>query len=189
MFDKEENNKFGYPVKTIGEFANCYPGATPSTKINEYWDNGDIPWMSSGEVHKKHVYETDQYITQKGYDNASTKMVPAHSIVIALAGQGKTRGTVAMNEIELCTNQSLCAIIPDEEVVLSDYLFYNLDGRYEELRNMSTNIGGRGGLSLTIIKKIPVVVPPIELQKQYVEISKQSDKSKYLCHILGGFLC
>ena len=180
MFGHEEDNAFGYPIMKIGDFATCYPGATPSTKVREYWDDGNIPWMSSGEVHKKRIYETDQFITQSGYDHASTRMVPKHSIVIALAGQGKTRGTVAVNEIELCTNQSLCAIIPDENAVLTDYLYYNLEGRYEELRNMSTNVGGRGGLSLTIVKKIPVIVPPIELQKRYVELSEQSDKSKFV---------
>ncbi len=179
MFGETEKNRFGYPVLKISDIATCYPGATPSTKVDEYWNGGTIPWMSSGEVHKKHVYDTDQRITQEGYDHASTRMVPAHSIVIALAGQGKTRGTVAINEIELCTNQSLCAIIPDTNRVLVEYLFYNLDGRYEELRNMSTNVGGRGGLSLTIVNKIPVIIPPMEQQREYVEIVKQSDKSKF----------
>ena len=179
MFGETEKNRFGYPVLKISDIATCYPGATPSTKVDEYWNGGTIPWMSSGEVHKKHVYDTDQRITQEGYDHASTRMVPAHSIVIALAGQGKTRGTVAINEIELCTNQSLCAIIPDTNRVLVEYLYYNLDGRYEELRNMSTNVGGRGGLSLTIVNKIPVIIPPMEQQREYVEIVKQSDKSKF----------
>ena len=181
MFGSVQDNRRNLPVMTIGEFANCYPGATPSTKHKEYWEGGTIPWMSSGEVHKGHVYDTDQKITQQGYDNASTRMVPAHSIVIALAGQGKTRGTVAINEIELCTNQSLCCIIPDNSIVLTDYLYNNLIGRYEELRNMSAIPGGRGGLSLTIINKIPVVIPPIDEQRRYVALAEQSDKSKFDC--------
>ena len=179
MFGSEKDNVKNYPVLRIGDFSECYPGATPSTKKNEYWDGGDIPWMSSGEVYKEHIYDTEQKITIAGYKNASTKMVPPHSIVVALAGQGRTRGTVAINEIELCTNQSLCAIIPDEHVILTDYLFQDLKNRYEELRDMSTVPGGRGGLSLTIINKVPVLVPPLELQKVYVDMIHQSDKSKF----------
>ena len=71
--------------------------------------------MSSGGVHKGHVEDTDSRITELGYKSArSTRMVPIHSIVIAIAGQGKTRGTVAITGVDLCTNQSLCAIVPDE---------------------------------------------------------------------------
>lgn len=179
MFGSEKENVKHYPIQTIGEFAECYPGATPSTKKKEYWNGGNIPWMSSGEVYKEHVYDTDQKITAAGYQNASTKMVPPHSIVIALAGQGRTRGTVAINEIELCTNQSLCAVIPDNRVILTDYLFQDLKNRYEELREMSTVPGGRGGLSLTIINKVPVLVPPIDKQQAYVDMVHQSDKSKF----------
>lgn len=178
MFGSVEENVYNYPIKKIGDFADCYPGATPSTKVKEFWEGGTIPWMSSGEVHKGHVFDTDQKITQAGYDHASTRMVPKHSIVIALAGQGKTRGTVAINEIELCTNQSLCAIIPDETVVLTDYLYHNLNGRYEELRDMSTVPGGRGGLSLGIVSRIPVLIPPIQKQKEYAEFVKKCEASK-----------
>lgn len=178
MFGSEKDNTKKYPIQKIGDFSECYPGATPSTKKKEYWEGGKIPWMSSGEVYKEHIYDTEQKITDSGYKNASTKMVPPHSIVIALAGQGRTRGTVAINEIELCTNQSLCAVIPNNNVVLTDYLFQDLKNRYEELREMSTVPGGRGGLSLTIINKVPVLVPPLERQQAYVDMIHKSDKSK-----------
>ena len=125
MFGSVDYNPKSYNIKKVGDFAVCFAGATPSTKIPSYWDNGNIPWMSSGEVHKGRVQDTDTKITKQGYDGCSTKMVPIHSIVVALAGQGKTRGTVAINDIELCTNQSLCAIVPNEEVNY-EYLFHNL---------------------------------------------------------------
>ena len=127
MFGTVENNTHNFPIMTIGEFANCFAGATPSTSHPEYWENGRIRWMSSGEVHKGHVEDTDSRITELGYKSASTRMVPIHSIVIAIAGQGKTRGTVAITEVDLCTNQSLCAIVPDERVNYS-YLYHNLQG-------------------------------------------------------------
>ena len=178
MFGTVENNTHNFPIMTIGEFANCFAGATPSTSHPEYWENGRIRWMSSGEVHKGHVEDTDSRITELGYKSASTRMVPIHSIVIAIAGQGKTRGTVAITEVDLCTNQSLCAIVPDERVNYS-YLYHNLQGRYLELRGLSGDVNGRGGLNLKIIQKIPVILPPIEKQQQFASIAQQADKSEY----------
>lgn len=177
MFGNVDNNSYHYPIKNIGSFADCFAGATPSTAHPEYWDEGTIRWMSSGEVHKGHVTDTDARITDIGYKSASTKMVPIHSIVIALAGQGKTRGTVAVTEVELCTNQSLCAIIPDETIHY-EYLYHNLRGRYSELRGLAGDVNGRGGLNLKIIQKIPVIVPPMLEQLRFVDIAKQADKSK-----------
>lgn len=146
MFGTVENNTHNFPIMTIGEFANCFAGATPSTSHPEYWENGRIRWMSSGEVHKGHVEDTDFRITELGYKSASTRMVPIHSIVIAIAGQGKIRGTVAITEVDLCTNQSLCAIVPDERVNYL-YLYHNLQGRYLELRGLSGDVNGRGVLT------------------------------------------
>lgn len=179
MFGTVENNTNNYPIMKIGEFANCFTGATPSTSHPEYWNNGTIRWMSSGEVHKGYVEDTDSRITELGYNSASTKMVPAHSIVIALAGQGKTRGTVAVTEVELCTNQSLCAIVPNQRVNYT-YLYHNLQGRYIELRGLSGDVNGRGGLNLKIIQKIPVIIPPIDKQLQFTAIAQQADKSKFV---------
>lgn len=177
MFGDIENNQKGYPIKQINEFSDLFAGATPSTKVSAYWKNGTIPWMSSGEVHMGRVTSTEKKISQLGYDKCSTKMVPLHTVVIALAGQGKTRGTVAVTEIELCTNQSLCAMVTDE-TVLSDYLYHNLRNRYEEIRNMCAIADGRGGLNLKIVGSIKVIVPSIEEQQQFVAFAEQSDKSK-----------
>ncbi len=177
MFGDVDNNKHNFPVEALGKICECYAGATPSTEKSEYWNGGTIPWMSSGEVHKKFVTYTDAFITTEGYNHSSTKMVPIHSIVVALAGQGKTRGTVAVNEIELCTNQSLCAIVPSSTINYL-YLFNNLNSRYLEIRNMAGDIAGRGGLNLKIINSIKVILPPMELQQQFAEIATQAEATK-----------
>jgi len=156
-----------WEVKIIGEFAKVTAGGTPSTQISEYW-NGDIRWMNSGEINHKRVKEVESRITKEGLENSSTKLLPKNCVLIALAGQGKTRGTVAINEVELCTNQSLASILPNSEFY-PEYLYYNLDSRYIELRRMSTGEGGRGGLNLTIIRGIPVQLPTIEEQKDISE--------------------
>jgi hypothetical protein len=163
----------GVEYKSIGSFSKCVAGATPNSKNPSLWD-GDIPWMSSGEVNKKTVYSTNRFITQLGFDSCSTKMVPAGAVVIALAGQGKTRGTVARIRIELCTNQSLCAIITDKTVD-SDYLFHYLSGQYDNLRAVSSGDGTRGGLNLKMIRAYKVPVPPIEEQRRIADVLDRFD--------------
>lgn len=144
-------------------------GATPSKTNPEYWENGTVPWMSSGEVNNKVVYDTESKITQLGYDKTSTTLVPIHTVVIALAGQGKTRGKVAITEIELCTNQSLCSIICGDKINYK-FLYHYLDSKYEELREISNGDGTRGGLSLRILKPYTISLPPLEIQIELVRI-------------------
>ena len=149
--------------------AKCYSGATPSKAIKEYWEGGTIPWMNSGEVNLGRVYETENKITQLGFDSCSTKLVPPHTVVIALAGQGKTRGMVAITEIELCTNQSLCAIEVNERLD-SYFLWHYLKGQYQTLRQISSGDGTRGGLNQEMIRNFEVPVPPMEVQKRIVKV-------------------
>ena len=159
----------GVEYKKIDEVAECLAGATPKTSIPAYWENGTIPWMSSGEVNNKVIYKTGAKITQKGYESCSTKMVPPNTVVVALAGQGKTRGAVAITRIELCTNQSLCSIITTSEL-LPDFLYHYLNGQYNKLRDISSGDGTRGGLNLKMIKNFLVPVPPLEVQREIVRI-------------------
>ena len=177
MFGDSQSNPKGFPYKRINEFAKCIAGATPSTKRKEYWSNGIIPWMSSGEVNYKRIWETEKRISQMGYDSCSTKMIPAHTVVIAMAGQGRTRGTVAVAEIPLCTNQSLCSIITDGTVD-TDYLFTYLQFQYNNLRNISNGSSGRGGLNIKLIGQFTVLVPPLAVQQKFSNFLKEIDKSK-----------
>lgn len=160
--------------KSLGEVATCYAGATPRTGIKQYWENGTIPWMSSGEVNYGNVHHTEKKITQLGFDNSSTKMVPPNTVVVALAGQGKTRGSVAITRISLCTNQSLCSIVAKEEIN-SNYLYYFLKTQYKQLRSVSSGDGTRGGLNLKMIKDYEVPIPSIEEQERIVKILDKFD--------------
>lgn len=130
--------------------------------------------MSSGEVNKKMVYSTNAFITQKGYDNSNATMVPADSTVIALAGQGKTRGTVARVKIKLCTNQSLATLVPNKNLN-NDYLYYYLEGQYNKLRGVSSGDGSRGGLNKEILSQYPVPLPSLPVQEYVVSILDKFD--------------
>ena len=136
-----------------------YSGGTPDTKKIEYWEHGTIPWMSSGEVNLKTIKETEKFITEDGLNNSSAKFVPENSIVMALAGQGKTRGKVARTRIKLTTNQSLAAITFDERKINSDYIFHFLETQYDNLRQISSGNSGRGGLNLQMISAYKAPIP------------------------------
>jgi type I restriction enzyme S subunit len=142
-------------------------GGTPSTNKEEYW-GGDIRWMNSGELNLKIVKEVVGRITKEGLKNSSTKIIPENSVLIGLAGQGKTRGTVAINKVRLCTNQSIASIYPNEDVFDSEFLYHNLDNRYNELRELSAGGEGRGGLNLKIIKEIRIPIPPKKEEQQKI---------------------
>lgn len=166
---------FGYVTVEIGEVCQLITGATPDTKKNEYWEDGDIPWLSSGEVSKKRIKSTDSFITELGYKNASTTLVPPQTVVIALAGQGKTRGKVAITEIELCTNQSLCSMVCGN-LILPEYLYFYLDGKYEHLRAISNGDGTRGGLSLRLLRPYKMPLPSLEVQNRIVVIQRRFEQ-------------
>jgi len=160
-------------LKKISEFTDGTSGGTPSTTISAYW-GGDIRWMSSGELHLKFVADVEARITEEGLQNSSTKPIPPNCVLIGLAGQGKTRGTVAINMVELCTNQSIAAIYPNDSFCPL-YLYYNLDNRYEELRGLSTGDGGRGGLNLTILRNIEIPFPNPDEQQAIATVLSDMD--------------
>jgi type I restriction enzyme, S subunit len=166
----------GWKLIRVGDYAKLVAGGTPSTRVDAYWEDGDILWMRSGDVHKKRIFNVDGKITKIGLENSSAALLPKNSVLIALAGQGKTRGTVAINKVDLSTNQSVAAIIPKKELDY-EFLYYNLDARYELLRRLSTGDGGRGGLNLQILKNIWCAVPPLPEQRKIADILSTWDEA------------
>ncbi|WP_406895395.1 restriction endonuclease subunit S [Bacillus cereus] len=158
----------------LGEHSEIKTGGTPKTGISEYWFPKEIPWMSSGEVNKKRLSNTDNQISKKGLENSSARWIKEKSILIALAGQGKTRGTVAINEIPLTTNQSIAAIEVDSSLD-SEFTFQNLESKYEELRMISSGDGTRGGLNKQLIADFNIVAPSVEEQSKIGLFFKQFD--------------
>ncbi|MFV5620255.1 restriction endonuclease subunit S [Acinetobacter baumannii] len=123
-----------------------YAGGTPSKTIESYWENGTIPWINSGAVNQTYILEPSTYITQTAYENSSAKWIPQKALVMALAGQGKTKGMVAQLGINTTCNQSMGAIIPND-LSYARYLFWWITSNYQNIRNMA---GGdlRDGLNL-----------------------------------------
>lgn len=149
----------------IGDISNVIAGGTPSTSRQEYWNGGNVLWMKSGEINKTYLYDTEHRITDLGLESSSAKILPMNSVLIALAGQGSTRGKVAINKVPLSTNQSVAAFIPTKRLHYG-YLFWNLSTRYDELRSLSAGDGGRGGLNLFILKNLKIKLPEFNEQRE-----------------------
>mgnify|MGYP005749050419 CR=1 FL=1 len=164
----------GWKLSTIEEIASVSSGGTPSRKVPEYW-NGNIPWVTTAEVHFETITDTAEKITVNGLENSSAKLFPIDTILMAMYGQGKTRGQVAKLGIEATTNQACAAIVLEKNHDV-EYYFQFLMSRYESIREMA-NSGGQQNLSAGIVKSIQVPVPPLPEQKKIAQILSTWDQA------------
>ncbi len=160
------------------EFSNCklrniliaiHSGGTPSTSIKDYW-GGPYKWLSSGETGQRFISDTIDTITERGIKESSTKLAKRGSIVMACAGQGKTRGQTSFLLDDMYVNQSVIVLNPDTNKVLPLYLFYDLSRRYEELRGGSDASSTRGSITTASLKTLPFQYPTIQDQQTIVSI-------------------
>lgn len=145
-----------WDCQPLGEIFETTTGGTPSRAEKTYW-NGDIPWITTSLVDFRVITEAEEFITKEGLDNSSAKLFPKGTVLMALYGQGKTRGQVALLSIQATTNQACSAILPRKGID-PYFLFLNLAGRYEEIRSMS-NSGGQENLSQSLVREIPFAFP------------------------------
>ena len=140
-----------------------YSGGTPDKGNDSYWEDGEIPWLNSGAVNDGYITEPSTFISRDGFLGSSAKWVPKGAIVMALAGQGKTKGMVAQLGIDTTCNQSMAAIIPTWRIQ-SRYLYWWLTANYLNIRNMA---GGeaRDGLHLDLLGSISCPVPSDDEQR------------------------
>ncbi len=144
--------------------ASIYAGGTPSKNNLAFWENGTIPWLNSGSVNQGIVREVSAFITKAALENSSAKWIKRGSLVVALAGQGKTKGTVAQLDIDATCNQSMAAIVPSSKLQ-PRFLFWWLSSNYQNIRNMA---GGdlRDGLNLELLGNIQCPLPTADEQTQ-----------------------
>lgn len=160
--------------KLIDVCENIYSGGTPSSMIASYW-NGNLPWLSSGETNQRYIYYTEKSITKEGADNSSTRYAFEGSTVIASAGQGHTRGQASMLCIDTYVNQSVLVLKPNPLIINPHFLYFNLDSRYNELRQLSDGCSTRGSLSGKILKDLKIYLPSLNEQLKIVSILKSLD--------------
>lgn len=155
----------GWELRLLGELATIFSGGTPNRKNPEYWD-GDIPWVTTTLIDGGEIFEANEFITQKGLKGSSAKWCKAGTILMAMYGQGKTRGKVALLGIDATINQA-CAAIELSELCSKEYVLYLLISKYEQIRELS-NSGGQENLSSRIIRNLEVPLPP---QKEQIIIA------------------
>ena len=157
------------------QYGSLLSGSTPSRNKDEYWKGGTIPWMSSGEINKRIIKNIDGKITELGHKYSNTPILPIHTIMMGLNGQGKTTGTVGILEIETTCNQSLCGMIFNNKII-PYFQYYFLDSQYFHIRGL-VGEGKREGISVSFLNRYPTLIPPIEEQTQIVEyLDEQTQK-------------
>lgn len=122
----------------LGNVFQVFIGSTPSRKEISYWDNGTIRWVSSGEVAFNSIFDTKEKITNVGLENASTTVHPIGTVMLAMIGEGKTRGQSAILEVEACHNQNTAAIRVSEIGFEPKFLFHYLFLKYEKNRRVGS---------------------------------------------------
>lgn len=162
-----EGAKKELTIKKIESFATVDTGATP-LKSNSAYYGGQIPWVSSGKINDEYITEPTDFITDLAIKETNCKVFPIHTILVAMYGEGKTRGKCAELMIEAATNQALAAIcLRDSSEVDKDYLKWYLTYNYQNLRRKAVG-GVQPNLSLAIIKELPIPLFSLKTQKLIV---------------------
>lgn len=156
----------GVATRAIGDLAIVRSGMTPLRGNKAFYDGGTIPWITSGDLHQGRITAPTQFVTQEALDETSLKVIPAGSLLLAMYGEGKTRGTAAELGIDATTNQA-CAAITLHEPELRQWVRLILDANYTGLRRLAAG-GVQPNLNLSLIKAIEVPVPSAETRRMLI---------------------
>lgn len=153
-----------YEIVKLGDICCTASGGTPLSNKEEYYLNGNILWLTSGEVANGYIYNTKHRITESGLLNSSAKIFPVDTVVVAM--YGATAGQVGIIKSEMATNQAVCGIFPDKKIV-PEYLYYVLKSLKDKM--IASSVGGaQPNISQKIIRNLEIPLPPIETQKLIV---------------------
>lgn len=159
---------------TLGKIFETTSGGTPDRSVEEYW-NGEIPWITTSLVDFNIIRRSDEFISEKGLANSAAKIFPKGTVLVAMYGQGKTRGKAAMLGVDAATNQACAALLPQKEIA-PEFVFLSLGNRYEEMRELS-NSGGQENLSQGLIRELPFCFPhEMAEQKKIVDFLTSLDE-------------
>ena len=147
-----------WALKYIGDHFSVISGGTPSRRVSEFWADGAIPWVKTTEIDYGVIQETEECITQAGLDQSAAKLLPPRTLLLAMYGQGVTRGKVAVLGVEAACNQACAALSPNDGVVDTRYLYHFLAFRYEPIRQLAHG-GQQQNLNLEIVRNLRLAFP------------------------------
>ena len=144
-----------WDISLIKDIANTYSGGTPQSTNIEYYNNGEIAWINSGELNSPIITKTTNYITKSGLENSSAKLYPSNSILVAM--YGATAGKVSLLTFEACSNQAVCGVIPTIEN-MTYYVYLHISSLYNHFIKLSTG-SARDNISQDTIRNILLPIP------------------------------
>lgn len=174
FFGDPITNPKGWETKSIQELAITTAGGTPSKSHPEYYMDGNIRWLRSGEVCKMNIIDTELRITELGLNNCSAKIVPVNSVVVAM--YGATASQVGIIRTEMALNQAICAILPNMHTN-PIYLYFCLSSLKDSLLKVAHG-AAQPNISQAIIKSTYIPVPPLALQEQFATRIEQIEAQK-----------
>ena len=155
-----------FPKVRLGSVTRVTAGGTPSRDETGYW-GGEIPWIKTGELRDGDIDNAEETITQAGIENSSAKLFPPNTVLVALYGQGQTRGRTGRLLISAATNQACCAVLPDPAILDALYVQLWLRSLYLELREEAQG-GAQPNWNGGMIKNLEIVIPPLLEQREIV---------------------
>ncbi|MER5343219.1 restriction endonuclease subunit S [Streptomyces mirabilis] len=156
----------GWRWTTIGKLFKVAVGSTPSRGNSAYW-GGDVPWVSSGEVSFARISSTRESITVDSITNPEARIHPPGTVMIAMIGEGRTRGQAAILDIPAAHNQNCASIRVSETAILPEFVYYFLMARYEETRREASG-GNQPALNKGKIQNLEIPIPPLGTQRNIV---------------------
>ena len=142
-------------------------GGTPRRSNDDYW-GGEVPWLSSGEIRGRELQDAEEKITQAGLSESSAKLFPKDSVLVAMYGDGDTKGRSVINRCEISGNQAICCLVPDEKIISEEYLMYYIKCKKSNFRKLARG-AGQDNLNQSIITGQNVPIPPLDEQDRIVE--------------------
>ncbi len=156
------------PKKKLGDYADTTSGSTPSRGNKPYWQPAEIAWVKTGEVAFAPITATEEAISKLALAECSLSLLPPKTILVAMIGQGKTRGQSAILEIPATTNQNCFAILPNDTWE-PDFLYLWMKSSYQDLRDLSADRGGsQAALNGGLLNALEVPAPSKTEQQHMV---------------------
>ena len=163
VFSKADEK--GWKWVRLGKVVETTSGGTPQRSIKEYWENGTIPWVKSGELENNIISKTEEKITLLGLENSNAKLFQKGTLIVAM--YGATVGKTAILGIDAATNQAVCGIFPKIDLINRDYIRYFFIYKRPELVKNSFG-GAQPNISQTVIRDLLIPLPPLPEQKRII---------------------